>query len=120
MVLQIYGFPRQLMNSMKCCLNCQKVMSQYPVDPNAVVMLPVRKQTAPKKPVKRRISPEEQVKLLRRRVRVYACLFAAALITAVCLSIPLIRDIGKEKFQIGQNYSTVKPSTEPTEDTTAE
>ena len=102
------------------CLDCQKEMSQYPVDPNAVVMLPVRKQTAPKKPVKRRISREEQVKLLRRRVRVYACLFAAALITAVCLSIPLIRDIGKEKFQIGQNYTTVKPSTEPTEDTTAE
>ena len=102
------------------CLDCQKEMSQYPVDPNAVVMLPVRKQTAPKKPVKRRISPEEQVKLLRRRVRVYACLFAAALITVVCLSIPLIRDIGKEKFQIGQNYSTVKPSTEPTEGTAAE
>lgn len=102
------------------CLDCQKKMSQYPVDPNAVVMLPVRKQAAPKKPVKRRITPEEQIKLLKRRVRVYACLFIAALVTVMCLSIPLIRDIGKEKFQIGQNYSTVKPSTEPTEDTTAE
>ncbi|MDO5545459.1 MAG: hypothetical protein Q4F81_06505 [Eubacteriales bacterium] len=96
------------------CLDCQKEMSKYPIDPNAVVLLPVRRQSPPKKPVKRRITPEEQVKLLKRRVRIYACLLAAALIAVVCLSIPLIRDYGKQKFQIGQNYSTVKPSTEPT------
>ena len=96
------------------CLECQKEMARYPVDPNAVVTLPARRQTPPKKVVKRKISPEEQLKFLRRRVRIYACLFIAALITAVCLAVPFIRDIGKEKFQIGQNYSTVKPSTEPT------
>ena len=43
----------------------------------------------------------------------WVCLFAVALVAAICLSIPFIQDIGKEKFQIGQNYSTVKPSTEP-------
>ena len=96
------------------CLECQKEMARYPVDPNAVVTLPARRQTPPKKVVKRKISPEEQLKFLRRRVRIYACLFIAALITAVCLAVPFIRDIGKEKFQIGQNYSTVKPSTEST------
>ena len=96
------------------CLDCQKEMAKYPVDANAVVMLPVRRQTPAKKVVKRKIGPEEQVKFLKRRVRIYACLFIVALITAVCLSIPVIRDIGKEKFQIGQNYSTVKPSLEPT------
>lgn len=96
------------------CLDCQKEMAKYPVDPNAVVTIPVRKQTTPKKTIKRKISPEEQLRELKRRVRVYACLFVIALITAICLSIPFIRDIGKEKFQIGQNYSTVKPSTEPT------
>ena len=96
------------------CLDCQKEMAKYPVDPNAVVTIPVRKQAPPKKPVKRKTPPEDQVRELKRRVRLYACLFAVALVAAICLSIPLIRDIGKEKFQIGQNYSTVKPTTEPT------
>ena len=96
------------------CLDCQKEMAKYPVDPNAVVTIPVRKQAPPRKPVKRKTPPEDQIRELRRRVRIYACLFAVALIAAICLSIPFIRDIGKEQFQIGQNYSTVKPSTEPT------
>ena len=96
------------------CLDCQKEMAKYPVDPNAVVTLPVRKQTPPRKPVRRITPPEDQIRELKRRVRLYACLFAVALVAAICLSIPFIRDIGKEKFQIGQNYSTVKPSTEPT------
>ena len=96
------------------CLDCQKEMAKYPVDPNAVVTLPVRKQAPPRKPVKRKTPPEDQIRELKRRVRLYACLFAVALVAAICLSIPFIRDIGKEKFQIGQNYSTVKPSTEPT------
>lgn len=96
------------------CLDCQKDMAKHPVDPNAVVQLPVRKQGAPKKAAKRRIPPEEQVKVLKRRVRIFTCLFLAALITAVSLSIPLIRQYGKHRFQIGQNYTTVKPSTEPT------
>ena len=96
------------------CLDCQKEMAKYPVDPNAVVTLPVRKQASPRKLVKRKTPPEDQIRELKRRVRLYACLFAVALVAAICLSIPFIRDIGKEKFQIGQNYSTVKPSTEPT------
>lgn len=103
------------------CLDCQKDMAKYPIDPNAVVQLPIRKQSAPKKPVKRRISPEEQVKFLKRRVRIYAVLLFAAMVAVACLSVPVIRDFGKAKFQIGQNYSTVKPSTEPTvSETTAE
>ena len=96
------------------CLDCQKEMAKYPVDPNAVVTLPFRKQAPPRKPVKRKTPPEYQIRELKRRVRLYACLFAVTLVAAICLSIPFIRDIGKEKFQIGQNYSTVKPSTEPT------
>lgn len=97
------------------CLDCQKEMANYPVDPNAVVQLPVRKQTPLRKPAKRRASAEEQVKLLKRRVRLYVCLLFAALVVIVCLSIPVIRDFGDDKFQIGQNYSTVKPATVPTE-----
>lgn len=102
-------------NNQAFCLECQKEMAAYPVDPNAVVQLPIRKQAAPKKTGKRRLTPEEQVKALKNRFRLFACLFIVALLAVVCLSIPLIRDIGKEKFQIGQNYTTVKPTTAPTE-----
>lgn len=106
---------REAENDQAFCLECQKEMAKYPIDPNVAVQLPVRRQAPPKKPVKRKNPPEEQVKVLRRRVRLWACLFAAALIMAICLAVPVIRDIGKSKFQIGQNYSTVKPSTEPTD-----
>ena len=99
------------------CLECQKEMAKYPIDPNAVVQLPVRKQVAAKKPAKRRVPPEEQIKVLKRRVRIYACLFLAALIAAVSLSIPVMRYYDKHRFQIGQNYTTVKPTAPPTEST---
>ena len=104
---------RETVEEQSFCLDCQKEMAKYPIDPNAVVQIPVRKQAVPKKPVKRKTSPEEQVKVLKKRLRVYIFLFVAALLAAVALSIPVIRDYGKDKFQIGQNYSTVKPSTEP-------
>lgn len=104
-------------NEQAFCLNCQKEMAKYPVNPNTAVQLPSRKQLQPKKPVKRRVTPEDQIRILKKQVRIYACLFFAALLVAVCLSIPLIRDYGKTKFQIGQNYTTVKPGTEPTEAT---
>lgn len=110
---------RETEDDQSFCLDCQKEMAKYPIDPNAVVHLPARRQQAAKKPVRRRNTPEDQVRFLKRRARIYACLLAAALIMVVCLSIPLIRDYGKNKFQIGQNYSTVKPSTTPTEILTA-
>lgn len=96
------------------CLDCQKQMAKYPVDPSAVVQLPPRKPVAPKKAAKRRITPEEQIRQLKKRVRLYACLFAAALIAVLCLAVPVIRDYGKTKFKIGQNYSTSTVKTETT------
>ena len=97
------------------CLDCQKEMAKYPVDPNAVVQIPVQKQSPPKKPVRRKATPEEQVRMLTRRLRICVCVLFAALVMIVILSVPVIRDYGKKQFQIGQNYSTVKPSPVPTE-----
>ena len=97
------------------CLECQKIMAKYPIDPNAVVQLPSRKQSQPKKPVKRRATPEDQIKALKHQVRVLTCLLLAAVALAVCLSFPVIRNYGKQKFQIGQNYTTVKPKSETME-----
>ena len=97
------------------CLECQKEMAKYPVDPNAVVQIRVRKQISPKKAVKRKVTPEEQIKFLKRRLRLYACLFLIAVITLIFLSIPMIRYYGEQHFQIGQNYTTVKPTSETVE-----
>lgn len=113
------------MNCLKCgketedeqafCLECQKEMARYPVDPGAVVQLPTRRRTPVKKLAKRRITPEEQISTLRKRVRLYAGLFLAALVVIVCLAVPLTRELREERAQIGKNYSTVKPSTAATQ-----
>ena len=99
------------------CLSCRKEMVKYPVSSNAVVQLPPRKQTQTRKPVKKRISPEDQIHILKKRVRLFACLFLASLLLAVCLSIPVIRHFGESRAQIGQNYTTLRPASEPTEAT---
>lgn len=100
---------KETMDDQAFCLECQKEMAKYPVDPSTAVQLPSRRQAAPKKTVKRRITPEEQIRILRKRVRLYACLFLAALIAVVCLCVPLILQMGDERGQIGKNYKTARP-----------
>lgn len=92
------------------CLECQKDMRRYPVDPGPVVQLPPRKQPTVRKTGKRRITPEEQVRSLRKRVRNYACMLLAALMIIICLTVALILNLGDERSQIGKNYTTVKPT----------
>lgn len=96
------------------CLDCQKEMTKYPIDPNASVLLPVRKQTAQKKPAKRRIPPEEQIRNLKRQAKLLGCLLIAAIALVICLMVPVFRSFGKQQFQVGQNYTTVKPKVETT------
>lgn len=100
-------------NEQAFCLDCQKEMAKYPVDPNAVVHLPPRRKATQKKPVKRKPTADDQIRILKRRIRTLAGLLAAALLIAACLCVPIIRDLRKEKAQIGQNYSTLKPSAPP-------
>ncbi len=68
------------MNCMKCgrqieegavfCLDCLSEMANYPVKPGTVVLLPTRSSApAQKKPPRRLPTPEEQVKILTRRIR---------------------------------------------------
>ena len=102
---------RETMDDQAFCLECQKEMAKYPVDPTTVVQLPTRRQLPPKKVLKRRITPEEQVKILRKRVRLYACLFLVALAAVACLCVPLFFRMQDERGQIGKNYVTLKPGT---------
>ena len=92
------------------CLDCQKDMQRYPIDPGAVVQLPLWNQPVARKAVKRRVTPEEQIRSLRKRARNYACLLLAALVLIICLTVALILSLGDERSQIGKNYTTVKPT----------
>lgn len=93
------------------CLECQKEMAKYPVDPGIAVQLPTRKPIPSKKPAKRRITPEEQIRALRKRLRISFCLLLAALAMIAGLAISLFLLLNQERAQIGKNYTTVRPGT---------
>ena len=107
------------MNCMKCgreieetqvfCPECLTEMEKYPVKPGTVVQLPTRSTAAPvRKPARRRPqpNPEEQVKLLKKRVwflRALLALTMALLITATGFLIWRM-NIEDVKILPGQNY----------------
>lgn len=115
------------MNCMKCgretpseqvfCDECLLEMEKYPVKPGTVVLLPRRRDSsALKKPAKRRTVPlEDQVKMLKHRVRLFA--IAAVLFAALSavLAKPAIEHLMEDHFKKGQNYSAM--TTAPVETT---
>ena len=113
------------MNCMKCgrelsdegvfCIDCLLEMEKYPVDPGTVVLLPRRRESyIPKKQVKRHTpAPEEQIAALHRRVVVLTLLLAACIAAIVLMFVPTMHYVRDEHYAIGQNYSTVSPSTAP-------
>lgn len=117
------------MNCIKCgretpseqvfCEDCLLDMEKHPVKPGTVVLLPKRKETAaPKKTSKRRVLPlEDQVKVLRKRVRLLAVLLLIFICLSAALAKPAIDHMTEDHFKKGQNYHTV---TVPTESTSAE
>ena len=110
------------MNCMKCgretvseqvfCPDCLAEMEKYPVRPGTVVQLPIRKTTAAvkKQPKKRMVSPEEQVKQLKKICRILAVLLVLVTAAAIALAIPAAEHLMEDHFKIGQNYTTVIPT----------
>ena len=110
------------MNCMKCgrevgqdqvfCAKCLEVMERDPVNPDVVVMLPVRSVAPVKKhsPRKKSLTPEEQIFQLKRRNRwltVAVCLLLFLAVVLTIISIDVFRQLDVQKF-LGQNYSTVE------------
>lgn len=107
-------------NCMKCgkelsttkafCEECLEIMEKYPV-PSGTPLVIHRRSAIPKKaPVKKKLSPEEQVVKLRRLIkRLTALLIVFAIIISIGV-IWLIREIkepGRDpETTKGQNYST--------------
>ena len=107
------------MNCMKCgreipsedvfCSDCLADMEKYPVKPGVVVQIPTRPAApAVKKTVKRILSPEEQVKYLRKQVRrLWGALILSLLLTAAAVGLAVYGlQEGEIQFLPGQNYSS--------------
>lgn len=96
------------------CPDCLAEMQKYPVRPGTVVQLPSRKHSsAVKKVMKRRTVPlDDQVKILKKRVRTLTLLLIVATAIAIAMSVPAVEHLMENHFKIGQNYTTVT-ATEP-------
>lgn len=91
------------------CPRCLEGMEAYPVKPDVHVQLPNRpgaidlKKSARKRRV---LSAEEQVPLLRRRIRRLMALSLVLLLLLVAAVGMLFRDyFAEEKLEIGKNYT---------------
>ena len=111
------------MNCMKCgqetqgedvfCLDCLTEMQRYPVEPGTVVLLPRRKDSssAKKAPKRHTPAPEELVSSLRRQNAILLLVITACAIAIALMFKPTMHYIKDEHYEIGQNYSSVTPST---------
>ena len=92
------------------CPECLAVMEQYPVNPNVTVRLPRRSDPQfARKPVRRKLpTEEEQIRSLKKRIRVLSWLLAIALAAVIALSIPTVYHLIEDTatFLPGQNYSS--------------
>lgn len=97
------------------CQECLLEMEKYPVEPGTVVLLPRRKDAASqKKTVKRHVpSPEEQVAVLQRQMRFLMLLIFVCFLAIALMFRPAMHYLQDEHYEIGQNYSSVSPSTAP-------
>lgn len=109
------------MNCLKCgreieegqvfCNDCLVQMAKYPVKPRTAVQLPSRGSAAVSKKVhSRRRSktvPEEQLKALKKRIRILSVLLSVCVVLLIVLSVVTLRYMSANRLLPGQNYSAV-------------
>lgn len=107
---------RETISEQVFCPDCQVEMQRYPVRPGTVVQLPPRQETSNVKKVSRKktISLEEQVESLKKQVRTLWLSLILVSILAVSLSIPTYQHWKEGQKKIGQNYTAVVATSEPT------
>ncbi len=110
---------REIPEDTAFCGECLEGMEKYPVKPGTAVNLPPRKeQSVLRKTPKRRIlAPEEQIKILRGRVRVLAAVVLFLLGVLCFLIKPAVDHYYEEHLKPGQNYSVMPHSTNSTKGT---
>lgn len=116
------------MNCLKCgreieegqvfCNDCLVQMAKYPVKPGTAVQLPSRGSAAVSKKVHSRrrakAAPEEQLKALKKRIRILSALLSVCVVLLIVLSVVTLRYMSTNRLLPGQNYSAVTATT-PTE-----
>ena len=100
---------RELESQQMFCNDCLADMERYPVAPGTPVHIPLRKAPAPTRSSRRRkISPEEQIRILKKRIRslTIALVIIISLMTAAVYFTAdyLLND---ETRRPGQNYTSV-------------
>ena len=103
---------REISEMQVFCEDCLLDMEKYPIKPGTTVQLPKRTDSAnAKKAHPRRRgnpSPEEQVKLLKKRICILVAALTAAVILIIALAIPAAEHLMEDNtFLPGQNYSAV-------------
>lgn len=111
------------MNCMRCgreiddkqvfCEDCLLDMEKYPVKPGTTVQLPRRKDSYNQKKAhsrrKTKLPPEEQVKLLRKRLHVMAAIIVVLLVLVALLGWQTAEHLTEDDHLLpGQNYSAIE------------
>lgn len=107
------------MNCMRCgretpddqvfCPECLAEMEKCPVKPDATVRIPRRPDPVSRRNVRRKGSPEEeQIRHLKKQVRILAWLLILAAAVIIALSIPAVRSLLEDSIALlpGQNYTS--------------
>ena len=107
------------MNCMRCgrvvregqvfCPDCLTEMEKCPVRPDAPVRIPRRPDPALRRTIRKKGTPEEeQIRSLKKKLRLLAWLLILAAAVIIILSIPAIRSMVEDSIALlpGQNYSS--------------
>ena len=96
------------------CDDCLLEMKKYPVSPNATVQLSLRREVSSRKvmPRRRTVSPEEQVKLLKKRLWFLTGILVVTLALLIAMIHPTVNYfIRNYHLRPGQNYNTITTTT---------
>ncbi len=101
------------------CLDCQEEMLKYPVKPNTYVRIPERRNPSGfrRVPKRRTVNAEEQIRLLKRKVRDLTIGMILCLLIMAGLLYFFLPHIVETHYKPGQNYSVVTATTAATEPT---
>ncbi len=112
------------MNCMRCgreirdeqvfCSECLAEMEKCPVRSDTPVRIPRRPEPAAHRTVRKKAPPEEdQIRSLKKRVRILSWLLAVAVAAIICLTIPAVQQLVESSIQMlpGQNYSSAENAT---------
>ena len=101
---------RDIVEGQTFCDSCLAQMELYPVKPNTPVIIPNRRPEPVKKaPQRRKLSPEEQIRRLRRLNRALSFLLALSLMLSIFFGYIAVLHFLEEEEQLpGQNYTSIE------------